>query len=81
MPVQTVTPTSPVAGSMLTVAGTIAGSNGAAPDGTLTVTVSSPFSSLSVGFAQLLQEKYVWEPIECVVYPSISMLGGCGSLL
>lgn len=56
MPVQTVTPTSPVAGSMLTVAGTIAGSNGAAPDGMLTVTVSSPFQSLSVQVARLLQD-------------------------
>ena len=43
MPAQTVTPTSAAAGSMLNVAGTIAGSNGATPEGTLTVTVSSPF--------------------------------------
>ena len=48
---QTVTPTSAVVGSNLTVAGTIASSNGAAPQGTLTITVSSwqICSSLSSG--------------------------------
>ncbi len=38
---QTVTPTTAAVGSNLTVAGTIASSNGAAPQGTLTITVSS----------------------------------------
>ena len=47
---QTVTPTSPVVSTSLTVAGTIASSNGLPPAGTLTITVSTAhfcFSRLS----------------------------------
>ena len=81
MPLQAVTPTSAVAGSMLNVVGTIAASKGATPDGTLTVSVSSLFSSPPLGFAQSLLEEYVWEPTECFVYQPIPILGVCGRRL